>query len=118
MISGTQTGHVVDVTAEHFAVVTAYDIGANSVTSSGPVEASSESLTHAAIYDLDSAIGGVVHAHSDQPVEWLSADTLPSTKASVAYGTPQMAHEFSRLFRETTVRKRLALRGWPGMRAA
>ena len=100
VISGTQTGHVEEVNAAHFAFVTAYDIADNTVTSSGPVEASSESLTHAAIYALDAAIGGVVHVHCDRL--WnASKDTLPSTQDSVPYGTPQMAQEFARLFSET-----------------
>lgn len=101
VISGTQTGHIEQASAAHFAFVTGYDIEANSVTSSGPVEASSESLTHAAIYELDEAIGAVVHVHSDRLWD-VSKGDLPSTRASVAYGTPQMAREFRRLFGETT----------------
>ena len=101
VISGTQTGDVKDVSAAHFAFVTAYDIEANSVTSWGPVEASSESLTHAAIYELDSSIGGVVHVHCDRLWD-ASKDVLPSTRESVDYGTPQMAREFARLFSETS----------------
>ena len=101
VISGTQTGHIAEAGAEHFSIVTAYDIDANAVTSTGPVEASSESLTHAAIYDLDPAIGSVVHVHSD-PLWNASRDLLPSTDESVAYGTPQMARAFSGLFNDTS----------------
>lgn len=100
VISGTQTGHVEQSTAEHYALVTAFDIDRNRVDSTGRVEASSESLTHAALYGLDDAIGAVVHVHS-RPLwnTWLGR--LPTTSPDVAYGTPAMAREFERLFHET-----------------
>ncbi len=101
IISGTQTGHVADVSAEHFALVTDYDIDGNAVTSTGPVEASSESLTHAAIYELDPATRAVVHVHNERL--WVALrDRLPSTRDTVAYGTPRMAREFARLRDETS----------------
>lgn len=97
VISGTQTGHVVQTSGEHYALVTDYDIDANRLSSVGPVEASSEALTHAALYDLDSAIGAVVHVHSE-PL-WHALQTrFPVTAADVPYGTPAMAREFGRLY--------------------
>lgn len=100
VISGTQTGHIGTTTGEHYALVTSYDIDANSVSSTGPVQASSESLTHAAIYELSESIGAIVHVHSEHLWQAL-LDELPATRADVAYGTPEMAHEFERLYRET-----------------
>ena len=63
VISGTQTGRVAETRGEHYALVTAYDTDANRLDSTGPVAASSEALTHAALYELDDAIGAVVHVH-------------------------------------------------------
>ncbi len=100
IISGTQTGRLEATTGQHYARVTDYDIDANRVCSTGPVEASSESLTHAAIYELDPAIAGIVHVHS-APLWRSLADQLPTTADDVSYGTPEMAHEFERLFRDT-----------------
>ena len=100
VISGTQTGQVARTTGQHYARVTGYDIGANRVTSVGPVEASSESLTHAAIYELDAAIGAVVHVHN-APLWQAGLDRLPTTADDVSYGTPEMAREFERLYRDT-----------------
>jgi ribulose-5-phosphate 4-epimerase/fuculose-1-phosphate aldolase len=100
IISGTQTGHLADLGSEHFAQVTKFDLGANSVTCSGPVQASSESMTHATIYSLDPSINAVVHIHSAYLWVRLS-DSLPATDAEVAYGTPEMAEEFERLYRNT-----------------
>jgi len=100
LVSGTQTGHLDEVGPEHFALVTDYDIDRNSVCCRGPVEASSESMTHAAIYELDPALGAVVHVHSAEL--WVGLErSLPSTGAEIGYGTPQMAMEFRRLFRDT-----------------
>ncbi len=100
VISGTQTGHLPDLAPEHFSHVTQYDIPGNAVTCRGAVEASSESLTHAAIYELDPAIRGVVHIHNRDL--WLGlGEVLPSTRPNVGYGTPAMAQEFRRLFEET-----------------
>jgi len=100
IISGTQTGHLADLGNEHFAQVTEFDLGANSVTCNGPVQASSESMTHATIYSLDASINAVVHIHSAYLWVRLS-DSLPATDAEVAYGTPEMAEEFERLYRNT-----------------
>ncbi len=97
LISGTQTGHLEHTDENHYALVTDYDIDANSVSCRGPVQASSEALTHAAIYELDDAIAAVVHVHS--PSLWQTlVGSLPTTAADVAYGTPQMAREFRRLY--------------------
>jgi Class II Aldolase and Adducin N-terminal domain len=99
VISGTQTGGLTTTGPEHYALVTDYDIEANSVACSGPVQASSESLTHAAIYELDPEIGGVVHVHSRRLWQtWRGR--LPTTAAEIAYGTPAMAREIARLYRK------------------
>lgn len=100
LISGTQTGHLAITDEHHYALVAAYDIEANSVSCIGPVQASSEAMTHAAIYELDPGIGAIVHAHCADLWPKL-LDKLPTTDAAIAYGTPQMAREFQRLFRDT-----------------
>ena len=100
IISGTQTGHIATSCGEHYALVTDYDIAGNRVSSTGPVQASSESLTHAAIYELDDALDAVVHIHNHALWQELR-DQLPTTAADVRYGTPAMAQEFLRLYRDT-----------------
>ena len=100
VISGTQTGHLPELGPEHFALVSGYDIDRNCVQCRGAVEASSESMTHASIYELDEQIRAVVHVHSTELWGGLK-DSLPATRGDVAYGTPQMAREFGRLHRES-----------------
>ncbi len=100
VISGTQTGHIETTDETHYALVTCCNIEANTVSCTGPVKASSEAMTHAAIYALDADIRAVVHIHSRTLWERLRG-VLPTTQADVSYGTPEMAREFARLYRET-----------------
>jgi L-ribulose-5-phosphate 4-epimerase len=103
MISGTQTGGVHALGLEHLCVVERYDYQRNRVCSRGPIQPSSETMTHGAIYDLSPAIRFVFHAHS--PVIWRNARTLriPTTDPRVAYGTPEMAREVQRLHGSSTL---------------
>ena len=100
IISGTQTGHIVTTDERHYARVIRCDIGANHVLCEGPVQASSEALTHAAIYALDPAIRAVVHVHDKALWNGL-IDRIPTTARNVSYGTPEMAREFRRLYADT-----------------
>lgn len=103
IVSGTQTGHLPQTDQRHYALVTKADIAENSVSCTGATQASSESLTHAAIYELDSSINAVVHVHSESLWEKMKY-SVPTTNADVAYGTPEMASEFKRLYRHTRFR--------------
>ena len=96
IISGTQTGHIERTDRNHYSLVTACDIDTNHVTCEGPVQASSEALTHAAIYALDSAIRAIVHVHDNKLWHRLMY-RVPTTAHDVYYGTPEMAREFTRL---------------------
>lgn len=105
IISGTQTGHIPRTDEHHYARVTRCEIEANRVHCEGPVQASSEALTHAAIYALDPAIRAVVHVH-DAALWNELIDKVPTTSRDVSYGTPEMALEFRRLYDETDFTKR------------
>lgn len=100
LISGTRTGHLARTDESHYALVTSWSVDRNLVRCTGAVPASSEAMTHAAIYDLAEEIGAVVHVHaSDLWRQHLNG--LPTTATAVSYGTPAMANEFRRLYRET-----------------
>ncbi len=105
-ITGTQTGGAADLTPADYVVVTACYPDTNRLVAEGPVKPSSESLTHGIIYAQDDSIRWVMHAHS--PHIWCNAAALalPMTAADVAYGTPEMAAEVARLFRESDVATR------------
>lgn len=101
-ITGTQTGGKRDLTVGDYVVVTACYPEQNRLVAEGPVKPSSESLTHGIIYALDDQARWVMHAHS--PHIWCNAAALdlPMT-TDVPYGTPEMAEEVVRLFRESDV---------------
>jgi L-ribulose-5-phosphate 4-epimerase len=113
LITGTQTGGRACLGLDDFCVVKRYDPAKNEVDSVGAILPSSESMTHAAIYDLSPAIRFVLHAHT--PTIWRRAEALrvPVTDPGVAYGTPEMAREVVRLFRDTALpaRKILSMGG-------
>lgn len=100
LISGSQTGRLAELDRRHFALVTDVDIVANRVSCRGNLPASSESMTHAALYAVDSSIASVVHVHSADLWSRLKHE-LPTAAAEVAYGTPEMAREFARLYEQT-----------------
>jgi ribulose-5-phosphate 4-epimerase/fuculose-1-phosphate aldolase len=100
LVSGTQTGHLANTTPAHYTLVDDWNIASNSLHCRGPVKASSESLTHAALYDCAVNIRAILHIHA--PELWQRfRDVLPTTGASVPYGTPDMAAEMARLMQES-----------------
>lgn len=103
IISGTQTGHIRHAGNEHYSVVTDFDIDANRIVCRGALKASSESLTHAAIYKADAAINAVVHVH--HPRLWNDLrGIMPTTPADAAYGTPDMARALEALCHDPAFR--------------
>lgn len=103
LISGTQTGDIYPIKQEDFTLVTDYDIALNKVVCKGPIKASSESMTHAAVYEADDTIKAIIHIHNLELWKKLM-DKVPTTKKDVPYGTPEMAQEVFRLFKETNVK--------------
>ena len=103
LITGTQTGGIEDLTLSHLALVERYSVRRNEVFSQGEAAPSSEALTHGAIYDLSTAIRFVYHGHV--PFIWRNSGALglPRSRDNVPYGTPQMAVEAARLYRETSL---------------
>lgn len=104
LITGSATGGESRLSAQHFALVTDFDFKTNSVTSIGETPASSESLTHAALYQLDDGIIGVIHVHHASL--WSSLkDQVPTTPDSVAYGTVEMAQAVQQLWLSSDLKK-------------
>ncbi len=99
IISGSQTGGLTELGAEHYTLVRECRPEENLVLSEGPVHPSAESLTHGMLYALDPSMRYVMHAHS--PVIWRHAVGLGMalTAESADYGSPQMAAEIAALQR-------------------
>lgn len=100
IISGSATGKIQQLNESHYSLVTAYDLDSNSLTTEGPILASSESMTHAVIYESLPGVNFVFHVH--HLALWKKLlQTNPSTSADVEYGTPAMAREIQRLLKAT-----------------
>ncbi|MFA6569896.1 MAG: class II aldolase/adducin family protein [Bacteroidota bacterium] len=103
-ITASQTGGIPHLGIEHYTLVTKWDIYKNYLKCEGPAKASSESLTHAAIYALSPEIGAVVHVHTFKG--WLMLlNKIPTSNPNIKYGTPAMAYEIFRLYRESNLRQ-------------
>ena len=104
-ITGSATGRIPELTPADYAKVIAYDFARNWLQCEGSTVASSESLTHAAVYESDSTAGAVIHCH-DMKLWAALLDNVPTTPKRVDYGTSEMAHAVQRLFEITDVKKR------------
>jgi L-ribulose-5-phosphate 4-epimerase len=104
-ITGSATGGLADLTLTDFVRVVAYDFQKNWLRYEGSAIPSSESLTHAAIYESDPSTSAVIHCHDS--VLWRTLlDRTPTTSKTIPYGTPKMAYEIMRLFAASDVRSR------------
>lgn len=104
IISGTQTGGMPHLKAQHYTKVTEFDWHKNFVSCRGLIKASSETLTHAAIYCANPQVNGVVHVHH-LPLWQQLIDRVPTTAGNCAYGTPAMAEEIMRLCEQATTKQ-------------
>src|SRR5262249_23291093 len=85
--------------------IVAYDFARNCLSYESAAIPSSESFTHAAIYESDPSASAVIHCHDS--VLWrMPLDRVPTTPKAIAYGTPEMAYEIIRLFEISDVRSK------------
>lgn len=104
-ITGSATAGIPELTPADCAKVVAYDFERNWLQCEGSTVASSESLTHAAVYESDPTARAVIHCHDTKL--WASLlDKAPTPPQRVEYGTPEMAYAVRRLFEATDVEKR------------
>lgn len=102
-ISGSQTGHLPSLGSADWVEVLDWDPERNFLRARGQKNPSAESMTHAAVYDQDRRIRCVLHGHSPEIFAAAAHLALPATAAEVPYGTPEMAREVGRLYREGAV---------------
>ncbi len=97
VITGSATGASRVLQREQFSLVESFSLERNSVQSRGLLHASSESMTHGAIYQSNPAVGCVIHVHSRLLFDRLLRLGYPATPADIPYGTPTMAHAVQQL---------------------
>ena len=104
-VTGSATGGLAELTLADCVRVVAYGFEKNWVRYEGSAIPSSESLTHAAIYESDPTACAVIHCHD--LILWATLlDRVPTTSQTASYGTPQMANEIIRLFDVSDLRTR------------
>lgn len=91
LVSASQTADLPAPDARHFVRVTDWDCARNQLSAKGVSPPSSESLTHAALYDADPAIHWIFHVHCPEIWSRRVNLSLPTTPEDVPYGTPAMA---------------------------
>jgi len=99
MISGSQTGAIKKASSRHFAEVFKWDFEANKLWCSGLLDASSESLTHAMLYELSDQIGAVLHIHH-QKLWRKTLNQWPTTTSDIDYGSVSMAEAIRKLWNQ------------------
>jgi ribulose-5-phosphate 4-epimerase/fuculose-1-phosphate aldolase len=107
-ITGSATGGISELTLADCARVVAYDFEKKWLRYEGSAIPSSESLTHAAVYESDAKAGSVIHCH-DSKLWAALLNQAPTSSKAVDYGTPEMAYEVTRLFKVTDVQSRKIL---------
>ena len=91
IISGTATGGFAHLGQNGYCLVTGCDVSTNRVWSLGPVAASSESMTHHAVYAARPDVRCVLHVHSRRLFDALLVNGCAATQGDARYGTPAMA---------------------------
>lgn len=114
IISGSQTGNKEKADENDFTLVTSYEIENNLIHCKGPVQASSESLTHEAIYSACTETNAIIHIHNLKVWNKLK-NKIPTTSEYAEYGTPELAQEIIKLFNNSDILKYkiLAMSGHP-----
>jgi len=101
-ITGSATGGLPKLSLTDCVRVVDWDFKNNWLRYEGTALPSSESLTHAAIFESDPLTSAVIHCHDSVLWETL-LNRAPTTSKAIPYGTPEMAYEIMRLFKETDV---------------
>lgn len=96
IITGSQTGALAKLSCEHIAKVTDFDLGKNELWCHGPIKASSEAMSHGALYQAAPWVEWVIHIH-DQDLWQRFIHHYPTTSVRAGYGSPALAQEIGHL---------------------
>ncbi|MDH5657677.1 MAG: class II aldolase/adducin family protein [Spirochaetia bacterium] len=96
IITGSQTGGLPALFAKDYCRIVDYDYDRFWVKSEGQIKPSSESLTHAALYDTDPEIAWIIHIHNLKLWDFMIQNQYPET-GNISYGTRELALEVKKL---------------------
>lgn len=102
IITGSSTGEITELEPGHYVKVNSFNFDDNAVQCVGPLKASSESLTHAAIYTADQGANAVIHVHCLELWNKLIYN-VPTTNPGMDYGTAGLARDILKIFTKPDV---------------
>ncbi len=100
IISGSATGEKMILQPDEYALVESFDLANNSIKAVGKIDASSESMSHGAIYEALPETNVVMHFHSRKIFDSMIKGDYPTTSKEMAFGTPELAMAISKLVLE------------------
>jgi len=104
IITSSQSGGIKDLSPEEYVRITGWNFDRFWVDAEGSKPPSSESLTHAMVYECAKNVNFLFHAHCPQIWENAEALNIPTTPPQVTYGTPEMAAAFKQLLEDNVSR--------------
>ena len=105
IISGSQTGQHENLQNTQYSKVIYWKIKDNMLFCKGRIQASSEALTHAILYEVCADIQTVIHIHNKN--FWhANIDVLPTSDKKSAYGTPEITQSVRFLFTNIMLQNR------------
>lgn len=104
IISGSKTGNLSLLDERHYALVTEVEADKNRLKCEGPIVASSESMSHAVIYEECPEAQAVIHIHNLGMWQRLM-HKVPTTAADAPYGSPEMVKSIRQLLHRTDLRR-------------
>ncbi len=102
IISGSKTGNYPTIDERHYALVSQVLVDLNTLECEGSILASSESMSHAAIYQTLDWVQGVIHIHHFELWKKL-LHQAPTTDKSAPYGSPEMVYSILDLLENTNL---------------
>ncbi len=112
IITGTNTSCKAKISERDFSYVVNWNIKQNTITCKGLIQASSESLSHAAIYEILPDAYCVIHIHNNKLWEKY-LNILPTSIQTAQYGTPEIALSIQQLIRKQPLNNTIVMGGHP-----
>lgn len=97
VISGTATGAERELPLDAYCQIDSFNVETNEVWCTGRVKASSETMSHGAVYQANEGIRCVIHVHSRELFEFMLDGHFSKTPEEAAYGTSELAEEIRKL---------------------
>ncbi|WP_020408246.1 class II aldolase/adducin family protein [Hahella ganghwensis] len=106
IVSGSQTGELPGLLKRDYALVVKADLATNRIWSQGEIKPSSESTTHALLYQLSGDIGAVIHVHSPEIWHRFEDLDLLYTPEDAPYGSQQLVKSVTALWEQKDLKSR------------